>query len=66
MDRKQEINLERPYLPQRYIKVCKNLHAYTCYSVVLVPQNQISLVLVLVLDFEIILVSISSSIPILQ
>ena len=32
-------------------------------SVVLVPQDHISLVLVLVLHFEIILVSISSSIP---
>ena len=32
-------------------------------SVVLVPQNHFSLILVLVLHFEIILVNISSSIP---
>ena len=35
-------------------------------SVVLVPQNHFSLILVIVLHFEIIVVSISSSIPSLQ
>ena len=39
------------------------LYHCTVTSVVLVPQNHFSLVLVLVLYFEIILISISSSVP---